>query len=877
MAYQFSSAVSWGGGSNTGGDFSLYPDWFGKLSTSTTSYSGTASASYPPLSYNLKTETWGRTIPVSAGARRLSGHYIWAKVSQNLAQEQQYDADGTSTLDATSYLWNPLADIAVSFGYNGEPTVDVTLTKLYFDGVEVVLSSLDYVFYPGTEAQTADPSIVADKGAANTPAFRGQVYIVIKNVDLSKFGNRFPAVSALVNGASDEVFGERALEPFVRTDLSSLSFFIAADFDNNRAWGFAGGSTGGARILEYTLSGSGEVALASVSDELTDTGDVLIKAQYVSWHDRFLSADVNLGSLASSDGLTAWTRNGVLDVATAITTGVARDFRVHQFTPSVGSVKTLCWYLDVASGAFGDHAARVYEFDGSAFTQLATTTARIDGIGSTYANSTQRNMLGRASSGFAFGTQGTDSAEAWMMVGVDGPGAYKLNQLVQLIWNGSTLTATAVGSPLDIGYEAEITGIAYLAADESIVVTWVAYNSYSKGGIAKLTRAGAVTYNVDDLPPSLSDYSFSYTLTRWGSFHPNCQIGTSFLFASNALDGSATSVSTDDGSFTNYAFADLTAPEILGANVTGNAGQIFDTSGTSLLITKLFNSTAPRDEAPAVLLTLGSGGTATGTTLSGSIKGRATVLAELTAAQITTVNLDDAITGWLVWENSEFKSHLTNDGALFGFDYFESGTGIKCIRHVDGSSFTVNRVLTDADLLLMENDTATISRIDERDIPAIGKVNYIDPSVEYRVSSQRARRARYPIPAVNSNRTAEYTTSVIMDATTALSQCAKALFREDTGRVALTFMLKRTQLAVEVGDIVQLPAIDGKVFTVRIVEWILQPDFSMQCTGLVLLENEAISLTSSGGESFTYTNGAPRLMRSPFIRSTARVYPATIS
>ena len=46
--------------------------------------------------------------------------------------------------------------------------------------------------YKGTLTQPADPEIQADKGANQTPAYRGIAYHVTDNVQLEKFGNRIP-------------------------------------------------------------------------------------------------------------------------------------------------------------------------------------------------------------------------------------------------------------------------------------------------------------------------------------------------------------------------------------------------------------------------------------------------------------------------------------------------------------------------------------------------------------------------------------------------------------------------------------------------------------------------------------------------------------
>jgi hypothetical protein len=51
---------------------------------------------------------------------------------------------------------------------------------------------LQFTLYTGTETQTADPTIEAQEGVGNVPAFRGQAYVVFTNLQLAKYGNSPP-------------------------------------------------------------------------------------------------------------------------------------------------------------------------------------------------------------------------------------------------------------------------------------------------------------------------------------------------------------------------------------------------------------------------------------------------------------------------------------------------------------------------------------------------------------------------------------------------------------------------------------------------------------------------------------------------------------
>ena len=51
---------------------------------------------------------------------------------------------------------------------------------------------LDFTFYPGTDTQDPDPTIEADMGVGDTPAFRGWSYVVFSRLALERFGNMIP-------------------------------------------------------------------------------------------------------------------------------------------------------------------------------------------------------------------------------------------------------------------------------------------------------------------------------------------------------------------------------------------------------------------------------------------------------------------------------------------------------------------------------------------------------------------------------------------------------------------------------------------------------------------------------------------------------------
>ena len=64
---------------------------------------------------------------------------------------------------------------------------------------------IDYTLYLGDEMQQPDPFMVGIEGADNVPAYRGLAYIVVKDLDVGKFGNRIPSLTFEVEFPEDGV------------------------------------------------------------------------------------------------------------------------------------------------------------------------------------------------------------------------------------------------------------------------------------------------------------------------------------------------------------------------------------------------------------------------------------------------------------------------------------------------------------------------------------------------------------------------------------------------------------------------------------------------------------------------------------------------
>lgn len=174
------------------------------------------------IAYHPKEGAWGEPIAISAGLRRIPGWFIWIKGNAITPVKNKY-----------------YATFASSFGYPliKDPTGRVVRRiwadgrLIYENGAGATSGALvgggTWTFYPGSETQMPDPDHSADTGAL-TPAYRGQMYIVIKGLPLQPFLNEIPGISAeIVDGAY--VGGQQMLV----TDQIKLLARSISDFKPN--------------------------------------------------------------------------------------------------------------------------------------------------------------------------------------------------------------------------------------------------------------------------------------------------------------------------------------------------------------------------------------------------------------------------------------------------------------------------------------------------------------------------------------------------------------------------------------------------------------------------------------------------------------------
>ncbi|KIC22640.1 baseplate multidomain protein megatron [Leisingera sp. ANG-Vp] len=124
------------------------------------------------------------------GRMRLGGQVIWSSRFLETAATSGGGGKGRpSQPQVTSYSYSVSLAIALCEGEIAD------VSRVWADGEEVAPKDLNMTVYKGGMDQLPDPVIEAIEGAGQVPAYRGTAYVVMENLELSRFGNRVPQFS----------------------------------------------------------------------------------------------------------------------------------------------------------------------------------------------------------------------------------------------------------------------------------------------------------------------------------------------------------------------------------------------------------------------------------------------------------------------------------------------------------------------------------------------------------------------------------------------------------------------------------------------------------------------------------------------------------
>ena len=160
----------------------------------------------------VQSSAYGETIPRIYGSYVVAGNVIWSTDLKETAREEggkggpSYTRYTYSVSCAVSLCEGPIIGVRRIWA-DGKLIYDarsldsfkeifLELARQYFEGIITV--------HYGTEDQLPDTTIQAIEG--DTPAYRGEAYVVFTDLQLEKFGNRIPMLRFEVVTAGEQAF-----------------------------------------------------------------------------------------------------------------------------------------------------------------------------------------------------------------------------------------------------------------------------------------------------------------------------------------------------------------------------------------------------------------------------------------------------------------------------------------------------------------------------------------------------------------------------------------------------------------------------------------------------------------------------------------------
>ena len=144
---------------------------------------------------SVQVSTYGQPIPRIYGTHRMAGNVLWSTDLIETAKEEggkggpSYTTYSYRASFAVSICQGPITGIRRMWA-DGKLIYDQSETNT---GPQRDYNAQGLAIYTGSDSQLPDPTIQALKG--DTPAYRGQAYVVFTDLQLEKFGNRLPSLT----------------------------------------------------------------------------------------------------------------------------------------------------------------------------------------------------------------------------------------------------------------------------------------------------------------------------------------------------------------------------------------------------------------------------------------------------------------------------------------------------------------------------------------------------------------------------------------------------------------------------------------------------------------------------------------------------------
>ena len=817
---------------------------------------------FPPKGQNIEgprlsdksvtSSAYGNVIAVCYGTVKVNGNIIWTGgIEEQKNVQSSGGGKGLGGPKSTQTTYTYFASFAISFA---EGPAD-TLIRLWFDNKLVfdatttettTRAGLRYRFHSGTETQDPDPLIEADKGEGNTPAYRGQVYMVFERLELTDFGNRIPSVAAEI--AFDATSANQVLPS---TDISGGAFDQGDDdvifWDRRRRKIYtADNLTGDTGLRVYDSDDLVEVREQLNAIITQDSlGDVVnMNSGMAVGASGYIYASTNSFPKKpiiriNPSSLVEDRRYGAIgDAHPDVLHNPLNMVEMLAFSPLNGAAVTFLLVAE-ATGTAPSKFEGITVLDMEK-EDLVTRRTDLTGVGTTTNNRTglcveeprtggTTAWVGRSEGGNNDIEIHRVDMEVKLSIGLSGPGTTATafindaQTIAATNWNSDGAADQAIGPILDRDDGGLIFIVDRSSATGCFVIKW-----NETDGVVWVTEVEDV-----DAPGSTSQGGYS-AITRDG-------YADNGIFGFVGSNGDAILIDTTTGTIILEAF-DVRAE--LGTDwPTSVREQIFDPESVSISIAIQGEPALRR-----VYLNRFSGQTVLLSDVVSDISGRV----GLEASQLDVTELTDEVRGYILGRQMSARAAIGPLASAYFFDGVESDGKVDFKKRGRASS----AALTPADMMTMNDETGEIfpeTRTQEVELPQRISLSFFDVNFDHQVGAVSAKRILNPSPAVFSNDEREVQLPLVLTPTEARTIAERTLNIAWQERRAHEFMLPWEYLELDPADVVDVTLNSGTVVKARIAEIIVNGDMSLGVKSIAEDTDAVVSsnITGQGAEGFT--------------------------
>src|SRR5215217_1492438 len=205
-------------------------------------------------------------------------------------------------------------------------------------------------------------------------------------------------------------------------------------------------------------------------------------------------------------------------------------------------------------------------------------------------------------------------------------------------------------------------------------------------------------------------------------------------------------------------------------------------------------------------------------------------------ADVRTVNTDHMkIYGYVVSNNGPISDLAGNLGGIYGFNWFSVGDEITFKSAYDADGVIVlDATLTEDQLATLSDnigavDSLSVSRNNDNAAPASASFTYFDINNDFKSGNIKAQRGQDPLPTHKSQSKLDFTVPVSMEAEQAQKLVYGMIARAWAGKVAYSIRIPSDGLIYEPVDVVKFDA-SGRSYTGIVSQTRINADFSVSLT-----------------------------------------------